>query len=86
AKRRDILMQFLVESAVMAAMGGFLGVFSALLVTMLVRLTTPMPMRLPWGAVVFSVLVSSAIGLFFGVWPAVKASRLDPVVALRAEL
>ena len=86
ARRSDILMQFLVESAVMAAMGGFLGVLSALAVTLLVKFTTPMPMRMPWGAVVFSVLVSSAIGLFFGVWPAVKASRLDPVVALRAEL
>jgi putative ABC transport system permease protein len=86
ARRQDILMQFLVESAVMSALGGFLGVLSAALVVLLVVVATPMPMRMPWGAVLFSVLVSSAIGLFFGVWPAVKASRLDPVVALRAEL
>ncbi len=86
ARRRDILMQFLVEASVMAAIGGLLGVISALAVTFLVRVATPMPMRIPLSAVIFSVVVSSAVGLFFGVWPAVKASRLDPIVALRAEL
>ena len=86
ARRRDILMQFLVESAVMSAVGGLTGVLSAGVVTNLVALVTPMPMRMPLGAVIFSVAVSSVIGIFFGLWPAVKASRLDPVVALRAEL
>ncbi len=86
AKRRDILMQFLVEASVMAAIGGLLGVISATAVTQLLAIVTPMPMRMPIVAIVLSVAVSSIVGIFFGLWPAVKASRLDPVVALRAEL
>jgi putative ABC transport system permease protein len=86
AKRRDILMQFLIEASVMAAIGGLMGVLSATAVTQLLGTVTPMPMRMPLGAVLVSVGVASFIGIFFGLWPAVKASRLDPVVALRAEL
>jgi putative ABC transport system permease protein len=85
ARRGDILMQFVVESSVMAAVGGLLGVMVAVGVTQLVAFFTPMPMRTPMGAVVLAVGVSTAVGLFFGVWPAVKAARLDPVAALRAE-
>jgi putative ABC transport system permease protein len=85
ARRRDILLQFLVESSVMAAVGGLLGVVLALGVTQLVAFTTSMPMRTPLHAVVLAVGVSTVVGLFFGLWPAVRAARLDPVVALRAE-
>ena len=85
ARRRDILLQFLVESSVMAAVGGLLGVVMAVAVSQLVARTTPMPMRTPFMAVVLALGVSTAVGLFFGLWPAFRAARLDPVVALRAE-
>ena len=85
ARRRDILMQFVVESSVMSGVGGLLGVMAAVVVTRAIAGLTPMPMRTPLGVVAFSVAVSAVVGLFFGLWPAVKASRLDPVVALRSE-
>ena len=85
ARRSDIRMQFVVESSVMAGIGGILGVAIGLGVTKLVALTTSLPMRTPFSAVAIAVTLSTAVGLFFGLWPAVKASRLDPVVALRAE-
>jgi putative ABC transport system permease protein len=86
ARKRDILMQFVVESSVMAAMGGLFGVVLAVVVTQIVRALTDMPMRTPLSVVFFALAVSTIVGLFFGLWPAVKAAKLDPVVALRAEL
>ena len=85
ARKRDILMQFLVESCVMAAVGGGVGVVSALLVTAIVRAGTPMPMRTPVSAVVIAIAISTIVGIFFGLWPAMKAAKLDPVEALRFE-
>jgi len=85
ARRRDILMQFLVESSVMSATGGLLGVALAFGVTQLVALATSLPMRTPLPAVALAIGVSTGVGLFFGLWPAMRAARLDPVVALRAE-
>ena len=85
ARRRDILLQFLVEAAVIAAVGGILGVLAAFGLTQLVAATTPVPMRTPLGAVVLAVTVATSVGLFFGIYPARKAARLDPVAALRAE-
>lgn len=85
ARRRDILMQFLIEASVISTVGGVIGVLAALALTQVVAATTPVPMRTPLGAVVLAVSVSSAVGLFFGIYPAQKAARYDPVVALRAE-
>jgi putative ABC transport system permease protein len=85
ARRRDILMQFLVEASVLSTVGGLVGVLAALGATALVVATTPVPMRTPMWAVVLALAISTAVGVFFGLWPAVKAARLDPVVALRAE-
>lgn len=85
AKRRDILLQFLVESTVMALVGGAIGVFIAWILAVLVRNTTPVPMAVPLSAILLSIGISSAVGVFFGVYPARKAARLDPIEALRFE-
>lgn len=85
ARRADILNQFLVESAMLAGCGGLIGVGIAWIIAIVVRNTTPVPMVLPLNAVILGVVLSAAVGLFFGIYPARRAARLDPIVALRAE-
>jgi putative ABC transport system permease protein len=85
ARKRDILNQFLVESAVLSASGGIIGVIIAWVVAVLVRTFTPVPMSVPVTAVVVGVTLSAVVGLFFGIYPAHTAAELDPIEALRAE-
>ncbi|MBP1774606.1 MAG: hypothetical protein H6Q86_612 [candidate division NC10 bacterium] len=85
ARRGDILNQFLVESALLAATGGGIGVLLAWGVAIAVRNYTPVPMALPYSAVLVGVGLSTAIGLFFGIYPAKRAAQLDPIEALRFE-
>ncbi len=86
ARRSDVLWQFLIESAVLSTAGGLLGVILAFAFTAVAKAATPIPFSLPWLAVVVALLISTAVGLFFGIYPASKAAKLDPIVALRAEL
>jgi putative ABC transport system permease protein len=85
ARRGDILRQFLVESSVLSGMGGLLGFVIAWGIALLVRNLTPVPMQLPWSSIIVGVGLSSVVGLFFGIYPAQRAAKLDPIEALRAE-
>jgi putative ABC transport system permease protein len=85
ARKKDILLQFLVETSVMSAMGGIIGVAFAWVVAIVVDKATSLPMSVPIPWVIAAVTVSAAIGIFFGVYPAMKAAKLDPIEALRTE-
>jgi putative ABC transport system permease protein len=85
ARKQDILSQFLVESAMLAGIGGLMGVIVAWLVAVAVRSFTPVPMSVPVSAVIIGVALSATVGLFFGIYPAQRAARLDPIEALRVE-
>jgi putative ABC transport system permease protein len=85
ATRRDILLQFMMEASVISAVGGALGIIFAFTIAEIVDRATPVPMAVPLGWVVASITISTLVGLFFGIYPAYKASRLDPIEALRAE-
>src|SRR5262249_43965761 len=85
ARRRDILSQYLVESAVLAGAGGLVGVGAAWIVAILVRNLSSVPMALPWSSVLIGVGLSATVGLFFGIYPAKRAAKLDPIEALRVE-
>jgi putative ABC transport system permease protein len=86
ARRSDILIQFLIEAAALTGMGGIAGIIFGWLISLVSRLIfTSIPASVPAWAAVLGVCVSVAVGLFFGIWPANKAARLDPVVALRYE-
>lgn len=86
ARRSDIVTQFLIEAVSLTATGGIVGIVFAILVTLIIaKLVPSLPSSVPAWAVMSGLIVSMAVGLFFGVWPAMKASRLDPVDALRYE-
>ena len=86
AKKSDIVLQFLLEAAVLTAMGGIAGIIFGWLVSVASRLIfESLPATVPLWAAVLGILVSVGVGLFFGIWPAYKAAGLDPVDALRYE-
>ena len=86
ARRRDVIWQFLTEAIVLTGSGGVIGVLLGAGISLLINLAIPtLPSSIPLWAVVLAVGVSMSVGLFFGMYPAIKAARLDPVEALRYE-
>jgi putative ABC transport system permease protein len=85
ARRNQILMQFLIESSLLSAVGGVLGLLLAAGVSWAIRISTPIPMTITIFYILLSLIVSGGIGMIAGIYPAYKASRLDPIVALSTE-
>jgi len=82
ARRSHILVQFLIESSVLCALGGVFGLLTAAGVAWLIGVATPIPMAITLPYILLSLIVSSGIGMIFGIYPAIKAAKLDPITAL----
>jgi putative ABC transport system permease protein len=85
ARRREILVQFLIEAVVLTSVGGILGVLLGSGIGLLVNVISGFPVSLPWWSFALGLGFSASVGIFFGVFPAWRASRLDPIEALRYE-
>jgi putative ABC transport system permease protein len=86
AKRKDILLQFLIESALLASIGGLIGVLLGIGLAKVITLAIGFPSVVALWSIAVGLIVAISVGLFFGIYPAHKASALDPIAALRAEL
>jgi putative ABC transport system permease protein len=86
ARRRDILMQFLIEAGILSLLGGVIGVVLGIGAAKLVTVLVAFPTVVALWSVLVALFVATAVGLFFGIYPAHKASALDPIAALRAEM
>jgi putative ABC transport system permease protein len=85
ARRREILWQFLIEASFLTSFGGILGILFGAGIGLLVHWTLKFPVSLPWWSFAIGIGFSSSVGIFFGLVPAIKAARLDPIEALRYE-
>jgi len=85
ARRRNILWQFLVEAVTLALVGGLVGIMTGAFIAWLINLLSPLPASVEAWSVIVALLVSSSVGIFFGIFPAMKAARLHPIEALRYE-
>ena len=85
ARRREILTQFLVEAVFLTSVGGLLGIMLGSAIGLSVNYFAGFPVSLPWWSFALGIGFSATVGIFFGMWPAVKAAKLDPIEALRYE-
>jgi putative ABC transport system permease protein len=85
ARRAEILFQFLMEAAALTSVGGVLGILLGSSIGFLIHLISGFPVSLPWWSFAIGLGFSASVGIFFGMYPALKASRLDPIEALRYE-
>ena len=85
AKRADVMAQILTESVTLSTIGGFVGIVLGFLAAQAMASFTPLPARLELWSVVLGLVITAAVGLFFGAYPAARAARLDPIEALRQE-
>jgi putative ABC transport system permease protein len=85
ARRRNILWQFLVEAVTLSSVGGIVGVLIGALIAKILSLATPLPSAVEGWSVALALFVASSVGIFFGIFPAMKAARLNPIEALRYE-
>jgi putative ABC transport system permease protein len=85
ARRREILWQFLIEAAFLTSAGGVIGIIGGSSIGLLIHWLSGFPVSLPWWSFAIGIGFSASIGIFFGLFPAIKASRLDPIEALRYE-
>jgi putative ABC transport system permease protein len=85
ARRREILWQFLIEAAFLTSVGGLLGIVCGSAIGLGIHWLSGFPVSLPWWSFAIGIGFSAGVGIFFGLFPAIKASRLDPIEALRYE-
>lgn len=85
ARQRDVLVQFLVEAVLLTTVGGLIGILLGVAGSLAINAFSPLPAAIEWWSPVVAFVVSAAVGIFFGVFPARRAGRLDPVVALRTD-
>ena len=85
ARRREILWQFMIEAVFLTSVGGVIGILFGSSIGLLVHWVSGFPVSLPWWSFALGIGFSASVGIFFGLFPAVKASRLDPIEALRYE-
>jgi putative ABC transport system permease protein len=85
ARRREILWQFLIEAIFLTSLGGIIGIIFGSSIGLVVHWVSGFPISLPWWSFALGIGFSASVGIFFGLFPAIKASRLDPIEALRYE-